>query len=412
MRRWMLMLVLILVSCGGQQVESTTVAEPPSTAVAPTAEASEPTAATASLDQPENVLAFLEQRKDSVALVSYSVAKDGSIVEDDPQIMHHAEQPMTLASTIKIVVLAAYALDVHEGRLDPQQMIPIEQWEAFYLPGTDGEAHRQSLEALGLAADGVGFAEDPTQEVALDAVVQAMIESSDNAATDLLLTLIDPATLDQVLALPQLQHQERPTSLLGLFLLLGHHEQPTFDQQYLDSLMALAPAERQQMIDQLAQKYTQTEWGQAEREWRTSSVALPSYELQQAFVQQLSPKGAAQDYAGVMAGVYTETFIAPEVSQIMREKLEWPMRMAGNKQVFEAFGAKGGTLPGVITEAMFITPQESAWNGVTRVVVLFQEDLALQPWAEFLSTFGFQNFEVKLGLDPAFATKVEEAFAR
>ena len=94
---------------------------------------------------------------------------------------------MTLASTIKIVVLAAYAREVAAGRLDPHAELPIREWERFYLPGTDGGAHAAALAALGIPTDQDGFASNPEAAVSWDRIAQAMIRSSDNAATDLLL---------------------------------------------------------------------------------------------------------------------------------------------------------------------------------------------------------------------------------
>src|SRR5689334_13364850 len=93
------------------------------------------------LNTPDDVLGYLVQHRKDAALVSFTVTPDGSPDPADPVILVNADQPMALASTIKIVVLAAYAREVAAGRLDPQAELPIGEWERFYLPGTDGGAH-------------------------------------------------------------------------------------------------------------------------------------------------------------------------------------------------------------------------------------------------------------------------------
>lgn len=60
-----------------------------------------------SLSTPEDVLDYLVRHRKDVALVSFSVAPDGIPDPADPILTVNADQPMALASTIKIVVLAA-----------------------------------------------------------------------------------------------------------------------------------------------------------------------------------------------------------------------------------------------------------------------------------------------------------------
>ena len=83
-----------------------------------------------------------------------------------------------LASTFKLAVLAAYAREVAAGRLDPGERIPAADVALWHLQGTDDGAHERALAAMSVA-DG--------DTLSLDQVVRAMVEFSDNAATDYLL---------------------------------------------------------------------------------------------------------------------------------------------------------------------------------------------------------------------------------
>src|SRR6185503_11397051 len=61
------------------------------------------------VSSPEKVLDYLRQHRRDVAFVSYSVKPDGSIDTRNPAVALNANEPMPLASTQKIVILAAYA---------------------------------------------------------------------------------------------------------------------------------------------------------------------------------------------------------------------------------------------------------------------------------------------------------------
>ena len=101
-------------------------------------------------------------------------------------IRHREHRPHILASTIKIVHLSAYATAVAEGRLDPQQPIKVGDWDARHPYVSDGGAHKAALDSLGIPCDELGVADDPDRTVPLDTMVAAMIDFSDNAATDYL----------------------------------------------------------------------------------------------------------------------------------------------------------------------------------------------------------------------------------
>jgi hypothetical protein len=100
------------------------------------------------LSTPEKMLNYLSRHRRDVALVSYSVRPDGTVDQDDPVVMHNADVPMPLASTMKVVLLAAYAREVARGRLNRSEEITLRDWERNYLPGTDGGAHAGALAAL------------------------------------------------------------------------------------------------------------------------------------------------------------------------------------------------------------------------------------------------------------------------
>ena len=360
-----------------------------------------------SLDTPEDVLDYLVQHRKDVALVSFSVGPDGPPDSADPVLSVNADQPMALASTIKIVVLAAYAREVAAGRLDPQAELPVREWERFYLPGTDGGAHAASLAALGIPTDSDGFATDPEAPVSWDRIAQAMIRSSDNAAADLLLSRLGDGAVRATLVEAGLSRHPQPLSILGLFLSWGNHDQGPLTSARVKKLKRMSPKAYAAEVRRLRDRYLDEGWREAELLWRRQS-AIGSYKLQAEAAQNLFPKGTVRDYARIMAQVLQGSFLSREVSDVMRWHLGWPMEIPGNAETFLNFADKGGALAGVLTEAMYFTPRRGDFGGTSHISVLFLRNVSAEAFGSLAQTFAHQLFLVELGLSRSFAEEAEE----
>lgn len=163
------------------------------------------------------LLEFAKQQPGDLAVFVASVRPDGSPDSARPALVWNPTASMPLASSRKIVVLSAYARAVAAGKLNPQVLVKLSEWEEFYLPGTDGGAHAKSLAALNLPADSQGRAQDGSRAVPLDTVVRFMIETSDNAAADLVLTRLGRDAVAEIRRDLKLSGQEEFGPFSGLF---------------------------------------------------------------------------------------------------------------------------------------------------------------------------------------------------
>jgi len=361
-----------------------------------------------SFKTPDEVLQYLAKHRQDVALVSYTARPDGSPDPADPAVFRNPDVPMPLASTIKVVVLAAYAREVVAGRLDPQERVPLADWERFYLPRTDGGAHPSALAALGIPADGRGFALDPATVVPLDAVARAMIRRSDNAATDYLLGRLGRAALRETIAEAGLTGQDLPLPLLGLFLSWDNHQEGNLTPRKLQVLQEL-PADRSvARVDHFVALYQDEAWRQDEISRLIEGRFRYRYPLEAQAAVTLFPRGTARDYARILAGVVTGTFLSPEISAVMRPHLERDLLGATD---FESIGFKGGSLSGVLTEAAWLVPQEGDFAGRPRIVVLFLRALPLFPWAALTRDTGQVVFAFGMARDRSFAQRAERVLA-
>jgi D-alanyl-D-alanine carboxypeptidase len=358
------------------------------------------------LNAPDDVLAYLQARPDSFSLVVYSVAADGTAVDDEYQLWHNPDQPMPLASTKKILVLAAYAQAVATNQLDPNTAVSLAEWDRYHLPGTNGGAHIAVLTDLGLAVDDAGYALDPSATVTLSQMVHAMIRFSDNAAPDYLLDLLGEEAMAEVMV----DAGMTPRPLLphaGMVLTWQNHTQRSLTADMVAELTALPAAEYAARVWQMQESFLHSEWGEAERTWRRNDRRPPNpHRLEMAAANQLDNVGTAREFAAIMAGVASGTFISPDVSAIMRRYLEWPMAFSGNQEAFLALGSKGGSLAGLLTGATYYVPRDGAFEQQPRVVVLFMRDIPFAAWLRLSETFAQQQFEREMATNPGFVRQV------
>jgi hypothetical protein len=259
----------------------------------------------------------------------------------------------------------------------------VADWERFYIP-LDGGAHVHALEALGLAFDEYGFAVDRQATVPLDVMMAVMIQFSDNAAPDWLLDRLGPEPFRATIRAGRLEGQDEPLPLLGVVLSWQNHDMPKLSRRGIRRLVELQPAEYRAYVFSLVAAYQNPDWRAAEFAFRARAKPTP-FGHDAILADALFPHGTARDYARIMAGVATGTFISPAVSELMSAHLQWPMQDPTLADQFFAFGQKGGSVRGVLTETTFFVPRGGDFAGKTRVSVLFLRGLPKWAWEALLT---------------------------
>ena len=323
------------------------------------------------------LLDFIDANRSSVSSVAYRLDDPHSAMLLNPDI------PRPLASTIKILVLAGYAQAVDEGRWSPDERVPLVAVEAFFLPRTDGGAHDR---AVGVYRERGWL--DAAGTVSLRHVVWAMMTVSDNAATDYLLSRLGRERATSLAARLDAVHSDAPLPISGVFLSwAGASEEPLVDAAW-------------ELADRMR--------GEPEFRtvWRDNPVVNQLGLREQAHLSATrSPKGTARDYTGLMERVQRGELISGAASATMRGFLEWPMENEPIRQEFTAFGTKGGSLAGVLTEATYAVPRDAASGGVA---ALFLEELPLAVWFTLAENYLHQDLLRRLLSDTEFFEGVRQ----
>ncbi|MEU4835174.1 serine hydrolase [Streptosporangium sp. NPDC023615] len=288
--------------------------------------------------------------KDAEAVLAYIRAHPDDVALVTRGLSHNARRLTPVASTIKITHLAAYSDAVRKGKVRPGERVPVALWNAYHLPGTDGGAHEAALKRL-----------KPGASVTLDQVVSAMIEESDNAAADLLRDRLGPGALRGIA-------RTRVGTVNGEML-------RAFGGCRLSA-------------DACLKRYVKA--GKQVR------ITLPPFARQADWAETVT-RVEPGVLRGVLAGLRKD--------RTASRHLEWPMRRPGADPGKLLIGTKGGSLPGVISEAMYtVRPGEKP-----RETVLALRRLPEATWFSGMRSYAHQQFIVRMETDPAFFAKVRAA---
>ncbi len=331
----------------------------------------------AQLGSPDGLAAWILAHPESVALVTYEVGANGEPLTDRPMLLHRADAVHPIASLAKVGVAAAWALAIHDGRREAEAPVDPREWDARWLPGTDGGAHER---AIATQKHTVG----DTTPIPESRLVGAMIRWSDNAATD---WLTDTLGREALVDIEQrgLGHATTVHNLLGAFLLWTEIPAATLLSWSDDEELA-------------ARRVRADAWIAGFDGTVRTSPALPPIADQAQLSARFGPQGRAADYAAVFAGIVTGTWPTPAAATSIDKVLSWPMMSEASQARFARFGAKGGALPGVVTDAFYVQLKESPHP---RVVVLFLKDLPLVGWGAMMGSFVHQEFMLSLVDEPA-----------
>ena len=309
---------------------------------------------------------------------------DVTLVIDDGRgdvVAHRPDVQAPSASASKVLHLAAYATAAAQGRLDPQQQVRIADWERWYVAGTDGGAHPRSLNFLQVPHDGVR-ALDPQRTVRLADLATVMIRFSDNAAADLLRDRLGDPALRAAADAAGWRDPDLP-SFSGQVVALLRPE--------LASPADLSREERAAVELALGQRYAADEAFRAE----IAAVPPPPPGRLLAWAEGTGTAPAAE-LTALHRAIATGS-LGPG-AELARRELEWQPPPPGTL----GLGFKGGSLPGVIAEAMTLRRAD----GSIASAVLLAHRMPLETWTTALQSFAHQQLLIGAMTEPPMLDRV------
>jgi D-alanyl-D-alanine carboxypeptidase len=319
--------------------------------------------------QPD-LLAWCGEHPDRVSLAWFV---NGELVAE-----HQADQPLPLASTVKLLLAAEFARRAGEDALDPELLVPAAELERFHVPGTDGGAH-EAWKAAAREADLLG-----EEGVPLWAVVRGMLRYSSNANAEYLMHLYGREATE---ALPAAWGLSPHTPVY-----------PLVGAMYIERSLDLPPhriAEALRTMDLGAYRALAWAWSDslaADYGGRHTGIA-PANDLSvQRVWSNRMPASSARAYAGFAERLRSGSVWTDDAADWWRQVAE---RVDGDTGVRS--GGKGGSTGFLLNWCRYGETEE----GTGHALALFLHEL--NPLEMRALSAGLPGFEERLWSDPEYA---------
>lgn len=318
---------------------------------------------------------YLRERQNYVSLALLDIGKQES------GVFINESTPRPLASVVKVMILAYFAVLATDGKIDPTRRISLFHIQKYHLPGMDGGAHFRSIIHLFRQRRVHNF------KIQLQDAVDIMIKFSSNAAADF---LIDLMGLDDINHFQDLHLQQSHSNIGYLAGSALVRSDLLLQNRGLEharrALQQFSQIKLENRSNELARIYFRSHSVRIRWWARWAICGFGGNVVSQAVMLQSGlPMATALDYATLISKICMGTFVSSEASKIIRAVLEWPMEYESIKRNFSSLGYKGGALPGIMTSVYYARNKLS--EAGTRVFVVFEEGMDPLMWQKSVTSF-------------------------
>lgn len=327
-------------------------------------------------DDPEYVAKFIEENPQKASLY---VTKNGEDI-----IKYQIEKKRPLASTVKVVIAIEYAHQVVEGKLDEEKKVLLSELDNFYIEGTDGGAQPAWLEAM----EDLGLIQN--NAVALHQVAKGMITYSSNANAEYLMELLGLENINERIKDLDLKDHESVYPFSSALLIAEYTGNKT-----VDKLQGMSDEDYKNAALDIHNKLKA---GQNSLKEDGRGLSL---KMQKVWSDRMT-RATASDYQKLMAIINQGNLFPPDVQEIIRSLMEWPMEIhESNREKFLHFGAKGGFTAFVLNQAMYI--EDKSNNKME--IIMFTDNLSL--WEGLKLKQNIDNFLLRLVEDTSYLEYIQ-----
>jgi len=332
-------------------------------------------------DNPEYVLNHL---KDNPQTTSLYLAENGVALT-----RYQSDVVRPLASTVKILIAAEYAMQIDAGQLNKDSSVPLADLNRYYLKNSDGGAHEEWLKAM--------QSEDKIKnnEVTLHDVAKGMATYSSNANTDYLIDLLGISAINERAKALGLTQHEDVYPIVSALLIPDHIKSKSMsEKQLIQNLEDMSIEEYRTLAEELSKQMK-------EGIIKVEDITFDSSSGVQKVWSDRLIGASASDY-GKLLTVISNDQLPTTAAETIRDLLEWPMQLnESNHDRFVHLGAKGGSTAFILNDALYAENN----NGDKIEIVFLIDDLNF--WQGMLIRKNMNSFESKLLGSEDFRLKVQ-----
>lgn len=315
---------------------------------------------------------FIGNHPEYMSVVSFNVN------DPDSGIYYNADVPRTLGSLSIFFLLLEYERQVEDGVLNQDEVIPNpDVFTRYALNDISEEAHRKSLEFLEV--------EDQVP-IKLDKLVEVMAETSDLTLADFLWFKLGKENINNLMDSLGVEHTDAPLPFTGLYL--------SISPEVVDTSKEISASE----IIELAQKMNSDSQFSEEMKELFKKRRLNISFMEERDALEHFPHTTPREIALLMAKLYKNELISPQVSERVKEKMKWVFEGEAIKRSFSEYGALYDARMGMLSGIDFGT---SKYDGHTSAQAVFFDKLPVAFWLHLSANRMQEDYQQRLIWDPA-----------
>lgn len=337
-------------------------------------------------NDPEYVFNFIKEKASSKH-IALSISHNGNKLANINE-----NEPLPLASTMKIIVAIEYARQAAEGRINPDQQVSLKELEKYYFPKTDGGAHEAWIKELKNGKN------EDISKVKISEIADGMIAFSSNANTDYLMQLLGLDRINQLLDELDLSAHEPLYPISGAMFVPVQ----LMEEEGLPKKEALAALKNMPLDDYRERAVNiNKEWQAAPptEQMKKQLNATLDMKFQKIWSDRL-PRSTTKEYVSLMEKLNSKNYFPKKVHDYLDPVLEQLMKNPSNKEWLKHAGQKGGSTAFVLTVSMYAEDKE----GNRTEMAFFADDLS--QWEQFKLQQKMNSFQLKLLTDPSFRKRI------
>ncbi|RNC86164.1 MAG: hypothetical protein ED557_03795 [Balneola sp.] len=323
---------------------------------------------------------FLGDHPEFISIVSFNVDNP------DSGIYYQAEVPRTMGTLTNFFLLLEYERQVEEGILDPNEVVgDLSEIDRYLLPDVSEEAHKKSLALL---------EKESGEPIILDELVFAMAETSDLAISDYLWFRLGENNIAALMNSLELTTTDQPLPFSGLYLSINP-----------DLVDTSASFSREEIIGLARQLGEDEEYNLKVKSQVTENRLSLSF-IEERNALEHFPHTTAREMAGLMAKLYKNELVSPEISMRVKEKMGWVFEGGAIQRSFAEYGALYDNRMGILSGIDFGT---SVFDDHTSAQAIFFDKLPVAFWLHLSANHMQEDYQQRLIWDPAlYETTVNE----
>ena len=287
------------------------------------------------------------------------------IRNDSIKINLRIDQKFPLASTVKIIVAIEFAKQVASGKINPKELVSVDDLDLYYLANTDGNAHPNWKKS---SAD---RNELNNNKVTLQEVAKGMIWFSSNANTEYLMDRLGLDNINANLKELNLPNHDKVYPIVSSLYLYSNK-----NKTELSRVNQLSLQEYLEECVTIHSKLKSDKDGSYKKQF-----IIPDLTLQKNWSDRL-PASTTKEYGSIMQKILGQSYYSITEHEQINSILEPILGLSpANKSIYDYFYSKGGSTASVLTYSLATKTK----NGDRTIMTVFFKDLSTEEFTQLQS---------------------------